>query len=375
MPKTQQPLELVARDAGAGPRTPKVNRRLAAVLATAVTSSATRLAPWAPMTARSARNSSRYASVLSDADRGEPHHLAQQRPRRSRRWCPAELGARSRRPGSAPVAKPLSKPRDALAGRRRRWPRCRPGCRGRRPSRPAPRGCAARCARRAPAARCRRTSRCPRTCGSSAAGDVGADRLEAALRVGEPGGQRRPQDQVVAARDDLALGARAPPGSRGPAGCRSPGRSGRRSAAPPAAAARPDRWTGRRPCRPAPARRSRPHRVQRPAAALLLQRAPRTSGSSAASRAAIAGVASMLALSAMVIRNGNGNCSRQVAVQPADRIGQGGLLVVDRHDDVEHRHPALGGDAGRVAGEPGGCGVVRFECDGHVFMSSVRLWA
>ena len=43
-PKT---LELVAGRAGAAP-TPKVKRRLAAVLATAVTSRATKLAPWAP---------------------------------------------------------------------------------------------------------------------------------------------------------------------------------------------------------------------------------------------------------------------------------------------------------------------------------------
>ena len=38
-------------------------------------------------------------------------------------------------------------------------------------------------------------------------GDVPADRLEAALRVAEPGGQRAAQQQVVAARDDLSLGA------------------------------------------------------------------------------------------------------------------------------------------------------------------------
>ena len=45
-------------------------------------------------------------------------------------------------------------------------------------------------------------------------GHVGADRLEAALRVGEPGAQRAAQDHVVAARDDLALRAADHP--RGP---------------------------------------------------------------------------------------------------------------------------------------------------------------
>ena len=39
------------------------------------------------------------------------------------------------------------------------------------------------------------------------AGGVGADRLETALGVGESGPQRGAQDEVVAARDDLALGA------------------------------------------------------------------------------------------------------------------------------------------------------------------------
>ena len=43
--------------------------------------------------------------------------------------------------------------------------------------------------------------------------DVGADRLETALRVGESGGERGFEDQVVAARDDLALGAAHHPGA------------------------------------------------------------------------------------------------------------------------------------------------------------------
>ena len=68
-------------------------------------------------------------------------------------------------------------------------------------------------------------------------GDVGADGLEAALRVGKARGQRGLQDQVVAARDDLTLGPAHHPRRRGPAGCRSPGPSDRRPAARPAARA------------------------------------------------------------------------------------------------------------------------------------------
>ena len=84
-------------------------------------------------------------------------------------------------------------------------------------------------------------------------GHVGPQRLEAALGVGDPGAQGRPDDQVVAAGDHLALQAPRDPGARAPAGSRWPGRSARTAAAPPGAAGRRDRWTGRRPCRPPPA--------------------------------------------------------------------------------------------------------------------------
>ena len=46
-------------------------------------------------------------------------------------------------------------------------------------------------------------------------GDVRADRLEAALGVGEPGLQRAAQQQVVAAGDDLPLRAADDPRRRG----------------------------------------------------------------------------------------------------------------------------------------------------------------
>ena len=64
--------------------------------------------------------------------------------------------------GSRPATQVAAEPDDAAHVVVRRAQRCRPGCRGRRPSRPAPRGCAAPPARRGPAARCRRTRRRPR---------------------------------------------------------------------------------------------------------------------------------------------------------------------------------------------------------------------
>ena len=141
-------------------------------------------------------------------------------------------------------------------------------------------------------------------------GDVGADGLEAALGVGEPGRQRAAQQQVVGARDELPLRPADHPRRRGRAGCRWPGRSARRSAGRPAAAGRRGRWRGRRRSRPAPARRRppRPSRSARPRP-FSASRTAATPASSAASARAIAGVASVLALSAMVIRNGYGNCA------------------------------------------------------------------
>ena len=73
-----------------------------------------------------------------------------------------------------------------------------------------------------------------------------------------------------------------------------------------------------------------------------------TSGNSRASRYAIPGVASVLALSAIVIRNGYGKVSPEVRVQPSHARLQVGLLVVDRHHHVQHRLPGL--HAARVRG-------------------------
>ena len=64
------------------------------------------------------------------------------------------------------------------------------------------------------------------------------------------------------------------------------------------------------------------------------------------------GVSSMLALSAMVIRTGYGKLSLQVAVQPVHRIGERGLLVVDRDHDVEHGYPERAGGERGVGPRP-----------------------
>ena len=101
---------------------------------------------------------------------------------------------------------------------------------------------------------------------------VAADGLEAALGVGEARPQHGVQDAVVGARDELALRRRARRASRARAVSRSPGRSGPTAAARRAAAARAGPSRGRRPCsrRPAP-RLARPGLAQRAAAALPLE--------------------------------------------------------------------------------------------------------
>ena len=90
--------------------------------------------------------------------------------------------------------------------------------------------------------------------GQQLPGDIGADRLESALRIGEARRECGFQDQVVTAGDESRAWRRAPRGSRVPVASRSRGPSGRRQGAPPKGPARRDRWTGRRPCTPAPER-------------------------------------------------------------------------------------------------------------------------
>ena len=68
----------------------------------------------------------------------------------------------------------------------------------------------------------------------------------------------------------------------------------------------------------------------------------------------MAGVASVLALSAMTIRQENGSSARQEAVQPADAALERGLLVEDGHDDLDARRGVAAGPPGaRGADGPG----------------------
>ena len=196
-----------------------------------------------------------------------------------------------------------------------------------------------RCARPAPAARCRRTIRC-RRCAAASVRDVGTDRLEAALRIGEPGGQGGFQDQVVAARDDLALGAAhhpgaaAQPGTDGEVGVAGDQRRHQRGERGEVGRqvdvhVREHRSVGRR-----------PHRVQRAAAALLLEPHHPDIGELGGELFGDPG----RVIDARVVGDGDAGGKRelvpQVAVQPVHRIRQRGLLVVHRDHHVEHRHPA-----------------------------------
>ena len=259
-PKTTRPWNW-CRTAPPRPRTPKVSRRFAAVLATAVSSSARRFAAIAPDHRRGAAGTAAgRPAVLTTpiAANRTSWRVIPPAPR-------AALGASGARPscarssatGSAPEpsARP-TRPMPLQVVQRRRddvdpavgvvdpvdrhLVDPQPGALGQHQQLGVEEPAGVLDQRQQPA------------------GDVGADRLEAALGVGEPGCQRAAQQQVVAAGDELPLGAADDPATRGPAGCRSRGRSARRSAGRPAAAARPGRWTGRRPCRRAPARRRPP---------------------------------------------------------------------------------------------------------------------
>ena len=88
---------------------------------------------------------------------------------------------------------------------------------------------------------------------------------------------------------------------------------------------------------------ARPGLAQRAAAALAIE-AQQLDAAAARARAprAMAGVASVLALSAMTIRQENGKLGAQEAVQPADAALQRGLLVEDRDDDLDARRGAGG---------------------------------
>ena len=183
-----------------------MKRRLAAVLAIAVRSSASAFAAWAADHRPESEEQDRVRERREHADRREPKHLPAE----------ARLGRRERqRPGASCGRREGAGRR--LAGRRARSRRCRRASRDRRPSRPGPRGSASRRARRARAAPCRRT-RHGHDQRQQLTGAVGADRLEPALRVGEPRAEGDVQDRVVAAGDQLALRSAHDPRAAGEPG-------------------------------------------------------------------------------------------------------------------------------------------------------------
>ena len=240
------------------------------------------------------------------------------------------------------------------AGRRSPCARCPRASRGRRPSRPAPRGCAARAAGRARAARCRRTSRRRATSASSAPSTSRRTALKPHWASEKRARSVGVQEAVVGARDELALGAahdaRAVRQPRADREVGVPGQQRRDE--------REQRAQVRREVdvhvADDPRAARRPGGAQRAAAALALQREHVDAGQRRRRAArAIAGVASVRALSAMTIRHEKGK-RRQVAVQAADAALERGLLVVHGDHDVD-----LGGGCGarpRVAEEGGGGG-------------------
>ena len=174
------------------------------------------------------------------------------------------------------------------------------------------------------------------TNGSSRRRDVAADRFEPALGVAERRGEGAAQQQVVAARDQLARGPRRTRAD-GSGACRSRRRSARRPAVPRAAAARPGPSTGRRPCRPGRRRptstRPRPGlgrvpsgEVHHPDVRQLVREPP---------------CDVERAVGARVVGDRDAErvreLARQVRVQTVHRLGQHVRLVVHRHDDLEQR--------------------------------------
>ena len=178
--------------------------------------------------------------------------------------------------------------------------------------------------------------------------DVGADRLEATLRIGETGRQGGFQNQVVAARDDLALGTAHHPGSAA-----QPGADGKVGVAG-------DQRRDKRGERGEVGRQvdvhvdehrcvgGRPHRVQCTAASLLLE--PHHPDVGELGREFFGDHGRVV--DAGVVRDRDAGRKRelvpQMAVQPVHRIRQRGLLVVDRDHHVEHGYARRTSRYGRV---------------------------
>ena len=177
-----------------------------------------------------------------------------------------------------------------------------------------------------------------------------------------PRGQSGFQDQVVAARDDLALGAAhhagaaAQPGADGKVGVagdqrRDKGGERRQIGRQVDVHVREHRGVGRR-----------PHRVQCAAAALLLEPHHPDIGELCGEGFRDSG----RVIDAGVVCDRDARRERelvpQMAVQPVHRIGQRGLLVVHRDHHIEHGHACGTGRDRRVrprfeTGSASGTGV------------------
>ena len=184
------------------------------------------------------------------------------------------------------------------------------------------------------------------TSGSSRCGDVGADRLEAALRVGEAGRQRAAQQQVVAAGDELPLrpadhpGAAAEPGADRQVGVPGDQRGDQRQQRGEVGG------EVHVACRPAPARRRPPRRAR------SARPRPFSASWTAVDAGQLAGQRrrrSRGGVGAGVVGDGDPEGVRevrgQVGVQAPDARLEVGLLVVDGDDDVEHDAAARRGAA------------------------------
>ena len=188
------------------------------------------------------------------------------------------------------------------------------------------------------------------------AGAVGADRLEAALRVGEARPQRRAQQQVVAARDELALGAAHDP------------RGARASRVPIATSLWPEMsgaTSGSRAFRSVERSTSMyattvgvaglPDGAQRPAAALLLE----VDGLHAGQAGGQVLRDGPRRVGAGVVRDGDAGGQREggleVDVEPFHAGGESGLLVEHGDDDLDGARVVVRLHGKAAAGLPGSC--------------------
>ena len=187
-----------SRHAGDAEREAAVDRGVARA---AVTSSAATLAPTGPNRCAARRYSRAYRRRASDPTTAiEPQHLP-----RDARGPPAASAIRMRPPA---ISRP--DPGDPFQVRDRGRQRCPRASPGRRPSRPAPRGCAGRCVRPATSSSVSKNHAwsCDLRQQRRAAGRR-ASALNPHCASEKRGAQRQAQQQVVAARDELAL---RPPG-------------------------------------------------------------------------------------------------------------------------------------------------------------------